>query len=72
MKSLLIALALTACGPGTERPACAPQALVLLETAYVSEVLTTCAEHKTPEECPEYPAIKARFEQKRAEWEACK
>ena len=43
-----------------------------IATAYVSEVLTTCAAHKTPEECPEYPAIKARFEQKRTEWEACK
>lgn len=71
MKVAPIAFLLLGCG-GAERPACAPETLATLEAAYVAEVLSSCPGYKTPEECPAYPEIRARFQAKRAEWEQCK
>jgi hypothetical protein len=67
----LLTLALLGCAAVEERPACSATALAALESAYVAETLAACAGHQTPEQCPAYPEIKARFESKRSEWEKC-
>lgn len=54
-----------------EKPACAPEALALLEANYVSEVLVSCDGYEKPEECPAYEPIKARYAQKREAWIQC-
>jgi hypothetical protein len=66
-----LCILLVGCGGAQERPACAPEALALIEAAYVSEVLRACSSHETPEACPEYKGIRAKFHAKRAEWEKC-
>ncbi len=66
-----LVLCLLGCSAVEERPPCSVTALAALESAYVAETLSTCAGHQSPEECPAYPEIKARFEAKRAEWEKC-
>lgn len=58
------------CGPRVEKPACAPEALVAIELAYLQEAEAACQGY-TFDDCPALPAIRERFRAKRAEWEAC-
>lgn len=66
-----IGLNIPACS-GVQNPACHQANLARIESSYVAEVLVSCSEYKTPEECPRYEEIKARWEQKRQEWIKCK
>jgi hypothetical protein len=70
MRPFALSLLLLACA--SERPACSPAALAALETAYATEVFSTCDGYDTPEQCPDYPAIKARFAAKREAWVSCR
>jgi hypothetical protein len=67
---ILTALLATGCA-ATQNPACSQANLALIESSYVAEVLTSCSDYKTPEECPRYEEIKARWEEKRQEWIQC-
>jgi hypothetical protein len=68
----LCGLPLLALGCGSERPACAPEALVALEGAYVAEVMAACPGASAPEQCPEYNALRDKYAARRKEWEACR
>jgi hypothetical protein len=68
---VLGAMLLASCAGTTERPACSPETLAALETAYVAEVLSACADYDAPELCPVYEEIRVRYAEKRKAWEVC-
>jgi len=62
------ALVLAACH--AQSAACSPEALALIEAAYVAEAVQECRGY-TAETCPALPAIRAKYQLKRQEWVAC-
>lgn len=70
MKRALLALAIALVGCH-ERPACSPEQLTLIESAYVAEAIETCHGRKASE-CGELDAIKAKYRAQREEWVSCR
>jgi hypothetical protein len=57
---------------GVQNPACSQANLARIESSYVAEALLSCSGYKTPEECPKYEPIKAKWEVERQKWVECK
>lgn len=69
---VITAIALAACAPRPERAACAPNALVAIEAAYLADVLIACDEDESFDLCEARPEIEARYRAQREEWIACR
>lgn len=54
-----------------ESPACSPESLALIESAYVAEAIETCR-GRSVSECGELDGIKAKYRAKREEWVSCR
>jgi hypothetical protein len=62
---------LAACATQQQNPACAPERLAEIESAYVLEVLEAC-DGQHLETCDEWPAIRDRYDALREEWVTCR
>lgn len=62
---------LAACASQYQNPACTPERLAEIESAYVLEVLDVC-DGQQLETCSEWPAIRDRYDVLREEWVTCR
>jgi hypothetical protein len=72
MRHLLVsALALTLSCAATQKKNCTDVDLAQLEAAYVIEVLAACDAYRVPEDCPDYPSIRDKYDVRREEYIQC-
>jgi hypothetical protein len=68
----LCLVAANACHPfGPDPPACAPEQLASIESAFVAEAVQACA-GRTKDNCPALPSIEQKYRDKREEWIQCR
>ncbi len=73
LSTLALALVLTGCGSASmaaEPPDCSELTLTKIEAAYLSEAALACRGYGY-DDCPELPAIRAKYQAKRREWQNC-
>jgi hypothetical protein len=71
--TLLVLMVLGAVGcSGGVPETCQPDTdLATIEAAYVAETVATCRQYTTPDDCPQYPAIREKYRVQRAAWVSC-
>lgn len=71
--STLLALMVLGAGcSGGVPETCQPDGdLATIEAAYVAETVAACRQYTTPDDCPQYPAIREKYRAQRAAWVSC-